>query len=84
MSWFRLTAAGGATLSLHVQPGAKKSECAGLHGEALKIRLAAPPVDGKANAELIELVARHFGCAKSSVSIKTGAGSKLKRVTVPE
>ena len=47
-------------------------------------QLKSPPVDGKANAELIGLVARHFGCAKSSVSIKTGAGSKLKRVTVPE
>lgn len=47
-------------------------------------QLKSPPVDGKANAELIELVARHFGCAKSSVSIKTGAGSKLKRVIVPD
>lgn len=45
--------------------------------------LKSPPVDGKANAELIELMARQFGCAKSAVSIKTGAGSKLKRVTVP-
>ena len=47
-------------------------------------QLKSPPVDGKANAELIELVAREFGCAKSTVSIKTGAGSKLKRVVVPD
>ena len=47
-------------------------------------QLKAPPVDGKANAELVELVARTFGCAKSSVAIKAGAGSKLKRVTVPD
>lgn len=47
-------------------------------------QLKSPPVDGKANAELIELVAREFGCAKSAVSIKTGAGSKLKRVIVPD
>jgi len=47
-------------------------------------QLKSPPVDGKANAELIELVARQFGCAKSSVGIKTGAGSKLKRVSVPD
>ena len=82
--WYRVADDGRITLTLHIQPGAKKTEFAGLHGEALKIRLAAPPVDGKANEALIELVARHFGCAKSSVSIKTGAGSKLKRVTVPE
>lgn len=47
-------------------------------------QLKSPPVDGKANAELIELVARSFGCAKSTISIKTGAGSKLKRVVVPD
>ncbi|MGL6070764.1 DUF167 domain-containing protein, partial [Craterilacuibacter sp.] len=43
----------GVRLTLHVQPGAKKTQCAGEHGEALKIRLAAPPVDGKANHALI-------------------------------
>ncbi|MHB1301370.1 MAG: DUF167 domain-containing protein, partial [Burkholderiales bacterium] len=47
--WFRQEGA-GITLTLHVQPGAKKTEVAGLHGDALKIRLAAPPVEGKANA----------------------------------
>ena len=47
-------------------------------------QLKSPPVDGKANEELIELVARHFGCAKSAISIKTGAGARLKRVTIPD
>ena len=47
-------------------------------------QLKSPPVDGKANAELIGLVAREFGCTKSSVTIKAGAGSKLKRVIVPD
>ena len=47
-------------------------------------QLKSPPVDGNANAELVELVARTFGCTKSSVTIKTGAGSKLKRVLVPD
>ena len=46
--------------------------------------LKSPPVDGKANAELVALVAKQFGCAKSAVSIKTGAGSKLKRVEIPD
>ena len=47
-------------------------------------QLKSTPVDGKANAELIELVAREFGCAKSLVTIKAGAGSKFKRVVVPD
>ncbi|MEF9977434.1 MAG: DUF167 domain-containing protein [Thermomonas sp.] len=47
-------------------------------------QLKSPPVDGKANAELIGLVAKQFGCTKSSVGIRTGAGSKLKRVEVPD
>ena len=47
-------------------------------------QLKSAPVDGKANAELVELVAREFGCAKSSVTIKAGAGSKFKRVVVPD
>lgn len=47
-------------------------------------QLKSAPVDGKANAELVELVAREFGCAKSRVTIKAGAGSKFKRVVVPD
>ena len=45
-------------------------------------RIKAPPVDGKANAELIELVAKRFGCARSAVSIKSGAGSRMKLVKI--
>ena len=44
--------------------------------------LRSPPVDGKANAELVMLVARHFGCAKSAVTIQSGGGSRFKRVRV--
>ena len=55
--WLRIAADGRITLTLHIQPGAKKTEFAGLHGDALKIRLAAPPVDGKANEALIKFVA---------------------------
>ena len=82
MSWFRLTAAGGATLSLHAQPGAKKSECAGLHGEALKIRLAAPPVDGKANEALLRFLAQRLAIPRQQISLKSGQTSRQKVVEI--
>jgi uncharacterized protein (TIGR00251 family) len=69
-------------LSLHVQPGAKRSEIVGLHGTALKIRLAAPPVDGKANACLIGFLAELLMLPKSSISLVSGQSSRSKRVAV--
>lgn len=81
MTW--LVATGdGVTLRLHIQPGAKKTEVVGLHGEALKIRLAAPPVDGKANACLLAFIAERLGVAKSAVSLLSGDTSRAKRVHV--
>lgn len=81
MTW--LVADGdGVTLRLHIQPGAKKTEVVGLHGEALKIRLAAPPVDGKANASLIAFLADRLGVAKAAVSLVSGDTSRAKRVRV--
>jgi uncharacterized protein (TIGR00251 family) len=67
-----------ATLTLHIQPGARKTEIAGLHGDALKIRLAAPPVDGKANAALIGFVAERLGLPKSAVRLVSGQTSRRK------
>jgi uncharacterized protein (TIGR00251 family) len=67
-----------ATLTLHIQPGARKTEIAGPHGDALKIRLAAPPVDGKANAALIEFVAERLGLPKSAVRLVSGQTSRRK------
>ena len=81
MDWLR-EGDGRTTLTLHIQPGAKKTEVAGLYGDALKIRLAAPPVDGKANAALIEFVAERLGLAKSAVSLKSGQASRRKVLTV--
>ena len=75
--WLR-ESGGRTTLTLHIQPGAKKTEVAGLHGDALKIRLAAPPVDGKANAALIDFVAERLGLAKSAASLKSGQTSRRK------
>jgi uncharacterized protein (TIGR00251 family) len=54
---------GAIVLTVHLQPGAKRSEVAGEHGDALKIRLAAPAVDGRANAALLEFVAQRLGLA---------------------
>jgi hypothetical protein len=71
-------------LQVKATPNARVSQLAQQSDGTWLAQLKSPPVDGKANAELVELVARHFGCAKSAVSIKTGAGSKLKRVIVPD
>lgn len=76
--WFRQAADGRLTLTLHIQPSAKKTEFAGLHGDALKIRLAAPPVDGKANEALIRFVAEQLKLAKSAVTLKSGHTSRRK------
>ena len=81
MDWLR-EHDGTTTLTLHIQPGAKKTEIAGLHGDALKIRLAAPPVDGKANAALIEFLARQLDMAKSAIRLKTGESSRRKVVEI--
>ncbi len=81
MSWLRADG-DGVILTLHIQPGAKKTEVVGLHGEALKIRLAAPPVDGKANAALLAFVAERLGVSKSAVELISGQTSRAKRVRV--
>ena len=80
-SWLR-QAGDDVLLTLHIQPGAKKTEIAGEHGEALKIRLAAPPVDGKANDCLIAFLAERLGVAKSRVELVSGQSSRAKRVRV--
>ena len=80
--WYRQAADGRITLTLHIQPGARKTEFAGLHGDALKIRLAAPPVDGKANEALVKFVAETLGLARSAVSLKSGQTSRRKVLEV--
>ena len=82
MNWYRIATDGRITLTLHIQPGAKKTEVGGLHGDALKIRLAAPPVDGKANEALIKFVADTLGLPKSAVTIKSGQTSRRKALEV--
>lgn len=70
-------------LLVKAKPNARISSLTQLDDGTWLAQLKSPPVDGKANAELIALVSKQFGCAKSAVSIKTGAGSKLKRVEIP-
>jgi uncharacterized protein len=69
-------------LQIHVQPGASRTEVAGLHGDCLKIRLAARAADGEANACLIDFLAETLGVARRAVSIAAGATSRRKRVAV--
>ena len=70
------------TLILHVQPGAKRTEVVGLRGEALKIRLAAPPVEGAANAALLGFLAEVFGVPQRQVMLKQGNKSRRKVIEV--
>ncbi|OGS98119.1 MAG: YggU family protein [Gallionellales bacterium RBG_16_56_9] len=70
------------TLILHVQPGAKRSEIAGLHGDALKLRLAAPPIEGRANDALLRFVAELFGVPLRQVELKQGGQSRHKVVAI--
>ena len=71
-----------AVFQVQVKPNARTSEIALLADGTFTATLKSPPVDGKANAELIALVARHFGVPKSAVSIKSGASARIKRVSV--
>ncbi len=74
--------AGGVELELQVQPRASRTEVIGPHGGALKIRLAAPPVDGEANEELVRFLAKLLGVPKRAVEVVGGATAKRKRVRV--
>jgi len=71
-----------AILCLHIQPGAKRTGFAGRYGEAMKIRLAAPPVDGKANKALLAYLADFCSVPKSAVELVSGQTSRAKRVRV--
>ena len=82
-SWYRRDPARGlVVLSLHVQPQARRTEVAGPHGDSLKIRLAAPPLDNRANEELVAFVAGRFGVARRDVTLLSGAKSREKRLEV--
>ena len=78
-----MTARGeGVRFAVRVQPRASRSEIAGVHGGALKVRLAAPPVDGAANEALVALLARVLGVTRRAVRVVTGHGNRSKVVEV--
>lgn len=69
-------------LQVRVQPRASRDECSGVQGQHLKIRLTAPPVDGKANTGLIAFLAKRFKVPKSQVQLLSGETSREKRLRI--
>jgi len=69
-------------LIVHVQPRAKRTAVVGEHGDAIKIRLAAPPVDGAANQELVRFLAERLGVRRSDVAIVRGGTGRRKTVRI--
>jgi uncharacterized protein len=79
----RVTSAGGRVrFSVRVQPRASNNQIAGVHGDALKVRLTAPPIDGAANKELIEFLADIFDVGRQSIRIVGGESSRSKIVEI--
>ncbi|HEX8265181.1 MAG TPA: DUF167 domain-containing protein [Pyrinomonadaceae bacterium] len=73
---------GAIVFTVRVVPRASKSEIVGAYDSLLKIRLAAPPVEGAANEELIKTLAKYFDVSKSAVEIVSGATAKTKQIRV--
>jgi uncharacterized protein len=81
--WLRYDAAARRlTLTLHIQPNAKGNSIAGIHGDALKVRIAAPAVDNKANAALIEFLGETLGVPRSAIILRYGATGRRKVVEI--
>jgi uncharacterized protein (TIGR00251 family) len=70
---------GTVVLRVHVSPGAGRTAVTGRHGDAVKVRVAAPPVDGRANAALVEFLAAEFGLKAADVTLVSGATARAKR-----
>lgn len=70
------------SLLIHVQPKSSRTRVTGLHGKALKLCITAPPVDGKANAQVIEFFAKLFKIPKAAVTIANGETSRDKRLVL--
>lgn len=83
MSELRLDEANGRVrLNVHVQPRSTRSEIAGIHGDALKVRLTSPPVDGAANDALVKFLAETFAVGRRAIRILAGQHSRSKIVEI--
>lgn len=83
MSGVRIDATdGGIVLRIRAQPRASRTEVAGPYGEMVKVRIAAPPVDGAANDELVDFLAETLGVSRAAVELVGGHGGRSKRVRV--
>lgn len=80
--WFARAADGAWILRVHAQPGARRSEVAGLHGDALKVRVREAALEGRANEALARFIAEALGVARSSVVLLSGEKSREKRFEV--
>jgi uncharacterized protein (TIGR00251 family) len=69
-------------LNISLQPRARSDEICGVHGDALKIRITAPPVNGKANAHLIAFLAKQCGVSKSAITLISGESARHKRLRI--
>ena len=72
----------GVTFNVFIQPRSSKNSVVGLYGDALKIKLTAPPVEGAANRMCIEFLAKQLGVAKSTLSIVSGHSGRNKRILI--
>lgn len=75
---------GSVRVRVYVQPRASRTEIVGQHGDTLKVRLAAPPVDGAANAELVRHLAKRIGVPVSRVRVLSGATGRTKTVEIDD
>lgn len=82
MSYLTSLADGAILLHIYVQPKASKSKIAGTHDGCLKLAVAAPPVDGKANEEIVKFLARLLGLPGRAISIHSGDKSRKKKVRI--
>lgn len=80
-SWFERDAV-RCVLRLHVQPGARRSETVGLHGGRLKLRIAAPAIEGRANEALVAFLAAQLGVPRARIRVMQGLQGRLKRVEI--